>query len=213
MGRAGPALMDGSRLLSLQEMEIPLHVASAAGGHVRAPGRWVRALPPPLRVPPPAPSRLSCSQLQVPRRNGAFAQRWLQKSQGRHRAPCWADGSMGGLRFPLRLLEQGRGRWLRGGGEEGVEVCQSPAAAGEQRAQADAGLGPPSPRRGVLPGQRSGNAAVGRPSGEGVKHLGAACGWPPRLVPGLRHHRPPEGRGRPWACCLHCRPQRLRRRP
>lgn len=163
--------------------------------------------------PPPAPSRLSCSQLQVPRRNGAFAQRWLQKSQGRHRAPCWADGSTGGLRFPLRLLEQGRGRWLRGGGEEGVEVCQSPAAAGEQRAQADAGLGPPSPRRGVLPGQRSGNAAVGRPSGEGVKHLGAACRRPPRLVPGLRHHRPPEGRGRPWACCLHCRPQRLRRRP
>lgn len=182
-------------------------------GHVWAPGRWARALPPPLRVPPAGAQPALMLPAAGSQEKRSVCQRWLQKSQGRHWAPCWADGSTAGIRFPLRLLEQGRGRWLRGGGEEGVEVCQSPAAAGEQWAQADAGLGPPSPRRGVLPGQRSGNAAVGRPSGEGVKHLGAACRRPPRLVPGLRHHRPPEGRGCPWACCLHCRPQRLRRRP
>lgn len=136
MGRAGPALMDGSRLLSLQEMEIPLHVASAAGGHVRAPGRWAQALPPPLRVPPAGAQPALMLPAAGSQEKQSVCSAVAAEVPGKTSGPVLGRRLHGGTQVPAETSGAGQGplapgRWGRGCGGLSVTCsCRGAAGAG-----------------------------------------------------------------------------------
>lgn len=130
-----------------------------------------------LHLPMLVPGWLSSSQVQDPRRKGAFPQQWLQKTQGGH----WI-GSHTWQLAPQRESGCSSDFWQgqvpvapAGWGQVGGGFITHLRLRGRSGGQADVGLSLLPPQQRLLPGKRSGKVAVGSLSREVVKRVGAVC--------------------------------------